>query len=82
MSYIGINKNDDLKGVTGNLWRLNRICSIVDKYFRIHLRHIKLYYDVYLLSLIAKSTFKIIFLGGYVLRIGFLKILNNDDKNI
>ena len=29
------------------------------------------FYNVYLLSLIAKSTFKIIFLGGYVLRIGF-----------
>ena len=29
------------------------------------------FYNVYLLSLTAKSTFKIIFLGGYVLRIGF-----------
>ena len=29
-------------------------------------------YDVYLLSLSAKSTFKIINLGGYFFRIGFL----------
>ena len=35
---------------------------------------------VFELSLIAKSTLKIIFLGGYVLRIVFFKLLNNDDK--
>ena len=52
------------------LWKKNRI----------HLRHIKRFYDVYLLSLSAKSTFKIMNLGGYVFRIGFLKLLNNDDK--
>jgi len=54
----------------------------VDKLFRIHLRNIKRFYDVYLLSLSAKLTFKIINLGGYVFRIGFLKSLNNDDKNV
>ena len=42
------------------------------QFLRIHLRHIKLFYDVYLLSLIAKSTFKIIFLGWYVLRLCFI----------
>ena len=35
--------------------------------------------DVYLLTLIAKFDFQIIFLGGYVLRT-FFKLLNNDDK--
>ena len=65
--------------MTGNVWWLNWDCSIVDKFFRIHLRHIKLFYDVYLLSLISKSTFKIIFLGGYVLRIEL--IVNWENKN-
>ena len=68
-----------LKGVTGNVWWFNWICNIVDKLFRIHLRNIKRFYDVYLLSLSAKLTFKIINLGGYVFRIGFLKLLNNND---
>ena len=45
-----------------------------------NLRHIKLFYDVYLLSLIAKSTLKITFSGGYTLRTVFFKSLNNDDK--
>ena len=41
----------------------------------------KTYNDVELLSLGAKSTFKIIHLGDYVLRIDFLKIIKyNDDK--
>jgi len=41
----------DFKGSDGNvLWT---------KFFRIYLRHIKRFYDVYLLSLSAKSTFKI-----------------------
>ena len=31
-------------------------------------------------SLSAKSTFKIIQLDGYILRIDFLKLLNNDDE--
>ena len=48
----------------------------MDKFFRIHVRHIKLFYDVYLPRLITKSTFKIIFLGGYVLRIVFYKLLD------
>ena len=51
-----------------------------DKFFRIHLRQIKLFYNVYLLSLITKPTFKIIFLGGNILRIFFFQLLNNDDK--
>ena len=60
------------KGVTGNVWWLNWICkcSIVDK-FRIHLRHIKRFYDVYLLSLSAKSTFKNMNLGEFVFKIVF-----------
>ena len=33
-----------------------------------------------LLSLSAKSTFKIIHSKSYVFRIDFLKLLNNDDK--
>ena len=35
---------------------------------RIHLRHIQCFHGVKLLSLSAKSTFKIIHLSGYVLR--------------
>ena len=38
----------------------------------------KRFNDVKLLS--AKSTFKIIHLGGYVQRIDFLKLLYNDDE--
>ena len=30
----------------------------------------------------SKSTFKIIYLGGYVLRIVFFKLSNNEDKNV
>ena len=48
--------------------------------FRVHLRHIKRFHDVQLLSFSAKSTFKIINLGGYVFRIVLFKLLNNDDK--
>ena len=40
-------------------------CSIVEKFFRIHLGHIKRFNDIYLLSLSAKSTFKIIHFGGF-----------------
>ena len=69
-----------LKGVTGNVRWLNWVCSIVDTFLKIHLRHIKLFYDVYLRSLSAKSTFKIMNLGRYVFRVGFLKLVNNDDK--
>ena len=47
----GIESKSYLKGATG-------------KFFGIHLTHIKLFYDVYLLSLIAKLTVRIIFLGG------------------
>ena len=57
------------KGVTGNLWLLNWECSIVENFFRTNLRHMKSFNDVKLLSLSAKWTFKIIRLGGYVLRI-------------
>ena len=64
-----------LKGVTGNVWWLNWDCSIVEIFFRIHLRHIKPFKDLYLLSLSAKSTFKIINLGSYVLRISFFLII-------
>ena len=64
-------KLTNLKRVTGNVWWLNWICSIVEKFFRIHLRHIKRFYDVYLLSMSAKSMFKIMNLGGYGFRIGF-----------
>ena len=49
----------------------------VEKFFRIHLRRLKRFYDVKSLSLCAKSTFKIIYLSGYVFRIGFF--LTNDD---
>jgi len=45
--------------------------SIVETFFRIPLRHIIRFYDVYLLSLSAKSTLKIMNLGRYVFRIGF-----------
>ena len=37
-------------------------------------------YDVFLLSLSAKSTFKIMNLGGNVFRIVTFLIINNDDK--
>ena len=43
---------------------------------------IKRFYGVYLLSLIAKSTFKIIFLCGYVLKIGFKKCKQNSTVNL
>ena len=56
----------------GVLWKI---------YLRIHLRPIQRFNDVQLLSLSAKSTFKIIHLGDYVLRIDFLKWSNNDDEN-
>ena len=51
------------------------VCSIVDKFFRIHLIHLKRFYDAKSLSLIAKWTFEIIFLGGYVFGIVFFKII-------
>ena len=38
--------------------------------------------DVWLLSLSAKSTFKIMNLVGSVFRIGFFKLLNNDDEKL
>ena len=52
-----------LKGVTGYERWLNRICSVVENFFRIHLRHIKLFKDLYILSLSANSTFKTPTLG-------------------
>ena len=51
-----------LKGVTGNVWQLNWECSIVEKLFRIYLRHKKRFKD---LSLSAKSMFKVVLLGEY-----------------
>ena len=50
------------------------------KSFSIHLRHI--IYDVYLPSLSVKSTFKIIHLGGYVLRPDLKKNLIRTTKNV
>ena len=52
------------------------VCSIVENLFRIHLRHTKPFHDVYLLSLSAKSTFKIMNLDGHVFRTVFYKLLN------
>ena len=46
----------------------------------IPLRRIKRFNDVKLLSLSTKSTFKIIHFGGYVLRLDFSKLINNDQK--
>ena len=57
-----------------------KFCSIVEKVFRIHLRYIKRFNVVELMSLSPKSTLKIIHLDGYVERIGFFKLLNNDDE--
>ena len=71
IKQFGFNSLLDLKGVTGNVWSLNWICNIVDKVFRIYLRHIKRFYDVYLLNLSATSMLIISF---------FFKFLNNDDK--
>ena len=51
-------------------------------FFRIHLKRIKRFYDVYLLSLSAKPTLKIVNLFGYVFRIGFFKLLKYDDKKM
>ena len=73
-------KNQHLKGVTGNIWWLNWVCTVVDNLFWIHLRHIKRFHDVSLRSLSAKLSFKIMTLGVYVFRIGFFKLLNNDDE--
>ena len=65
-----------------NVWWLNLECSIVEKFFRIHLRQLKHFDDVKLLSLSTKTKFQIIHLGGYVLGIVLKKLLNNDDKNV
>jgi len=35
-----------LKGVTGNVRLMNRVCSVVENFFWIHLRHIKLLKDL------------------------------------
>ena len=59
------------KGSDGNVWWLNWECSIVDNFFRIHLRLIKRFFAVYLLSLSVKSPFKIMNLCGYVFSIVF-----------
>ena len=61
--------------MTGNVRWLNWVCRIVNKFFKIHWRHIKCFHDVKLLSLSAKSTFNIMNLGGYVFRIVFVKLL-------
>ena len=52
-----------LKGMYGMNWEWN----IMEKCFRIHLRYVTRFNDAKKLS--AKSTFKIIHLGGYFLRI-------------
>ena len=50
-------------------------------FFRIHLREIKLFKDLSILSLSANSTFKTPTLGvDTFLESGFLKLLNNDDE--
>ena len=56
--------SSDLKG-----WPAMNGGSIVVNLFRIQLRHLKRFHDEKLLSLGAKSTFKIMNLGGYVFRI-------------
>ena len=53
----------------------------VDKFFKIHLRHIKRFHDVQLVSLSAKLPLKIMNLGGYVSRIGFLNYEITTPKN-
>ena len=58
----------------------NRESNIVEAFLKIHLRNTKRFNDVKLLSLSAKSTFKISNLGGYALTIDFFKLLNSDDK--
>ena len=49
-----------LKGVTGNVWFLNWDCSIIETYFRIHLRPIRRFYGAYLFRKSANSIFKIL----------------------
>ena len=63
----------------------DRQCLVVElrmQYYgdRINLRNAKCFSAFSLLSLSAKLTFKIIYLGGYVLRIDCFKLLNNDDE--
>jgi len=45
--------------------------AVLWQFLRIHWRQLKHFYDVYLLSLSAKSTLKIMNLGGYEFRIIF-----------
>ena len=65
-----------LKGVTGYVRQLNWVCSVVENYFRIHLRIINF-------LKICKSEFErkfdvqnSYFGDGYIFRISFFKLLN------
>ena len=49
-----------LNGVTSNVWLLNWECSIVEKFFRNHLKPIRLFYSAYLFSKSTNSIFKIL----------------------
>ena len=49
-----------LKGVTGNVWWLNWDWSIIETFFRIHLRPIRRLYGAYLFSKSANAIFKIL----------------------
>ena len=49
---------------------LNSEYVVMGKFF-FRIRHVKFSYDVYLLSLSAKSMLKIMNLGGYFFKIGF-----------
>ena len=65
-----------LKGVTGNVWKLNWDSSIIEKFSRIHLRSIKRFYGKYLFSKSENWLFKILIdCLFWRLRIGVIKII-------
>ena len=68
-----------LKRQTGYVRELNGVCSVVDNFFRIHLKHIKLFKDlkswVWEYSQHSKSYFWM-----YTFTEFFFKLLNSDDK--
>ena len=74
-----------LKGVTGYVRYLNWVCSVVENFFLIYLRHISLFKSV---NPECERKFDVQnswFGGGYAFRISFFKLLINDDikcKNI
>ena len=49
-----------LKGVTGNVWTITRDCSIIENFFRLHLRPMRCFYDGYFFSKSANAIFKIL----------------------